>query len=80
MEKLSFNYSLKNIPLPDKRLYQLKLMEKIESALKRMRWKACFFLSKVNQQPETLKTYGFKLRNHPPRITLLKEFEKIYTS
>ena len=76
MEKLSFNYSLKNIPLPDQRLYQLKLMEKIESALKRMRWKAHFFLSKENQQPETLKTYGFKLRNHPPRITLLKEFEK----
>ena len=33
-------------------------------------------MSKENQQPETLKTYGFKLRNHPPRITLLKEFEK----
>ena len=76
MEKLSFDYSLKNIPLPDKRSYQLKLIEKIESVLKRMRWKAHFILSRENQQPETLKTYGFKSRNHPPQISLLDEFEK----
>ena len=76
MEKLSFDYSLKNIPLPDKRSYQLKLIEKIESVLKRMRQKAHFFLSKENQQPATLKTYGFKSCNHPPQITLLDEFEK----
>ena len=49
MEKLSFDYLLKNIPLPDKRSYQLKLVEKIKSVF--------FFLSKENQQPETLKTY-----------------------
>ena len=41
-----------------------------------MRWKPHLFLSKENQQPETLKTYGFKSRNHPPQITLLDEFEK----
>ena len=58
MEKLSFGYSLKNIPLLDKRSYQLKLIEKIESVLKRMHWKAHFFLPKENQQLETLKTYG----------------------
>ena len=55
MEKLSFHYSLQNIPPPDKRSYQLKLIEKIESALKKNRWKVHFFLSKENQQPETLK-------------------------
>ena len=61
MQKLSFDYSLKNIPL---------------SVLKRMRWKAHFFLSKENQQPEILNTYGFKSRNHQPQITLLEEFEE----
>ena len=69
-------YSLKNISLSDKRSYQIKLIEKIESVLKRMRWKAHFFLSKENQQPKNFKTYGFKSRNHPPQITLLEEFEK----
>ena len=76
MEKLSFDYMLKNIPLPDKRSYQLKLIEKIESVLKKVRWTTHFFLSKKNQQPESLKTYGFKSRNHPPQTTLLEEFEK----
>ena len=41
-----------------------------------MRWKAHFFLSKENQQPEILNTYGFKSPNHPPQITLLEEFEE----
>ena len=76
MEKLSFDYSLKNVPLPGKRSYQLKLIQKIESVLKRMRWKAHFFLSNENQQPETFKTYVFKSCNHPPQINLLEEFEK----
>ena len=76
MEKLIFDYMLKNIPLPDKRSYQLKLIEKIERVLKKVRWTTHFFLSKKNQQPESLKTYGFKSRNHPPQTTLLEEFEK----
>ena len=75
MEKLSFDYSLKNIPLLDKRSYELKLIEKNESILKRMPLKA-LFLCKENQQPESLKTYGFKMRSHAPKITLLEEFEK----
>ena len=56
MEKLSFDYSLKNIPLPDKRSYKLKLIEKIESVIKRMLWETHLFLSKEYQQPETVKT------------------------
>ena len=76
MEKKKFDYSLKNIPLPDKRTYQLDLIEKIESVLKRMRWKAHFFLSDNNQQRENFNTYGFKSRKYPPHITLLDEFEK----
>ena len=38
LEKLNFNYSLKNIPIPDNTTYNLKIIEKIESVLKRMRW------------------------------------------
>ena len=36
----SFNYSLKNIPLPSRRSDKLQLIDKIESVVKRMRWKA----------------------------------------
>ena len=34
------------------------------------------YIDRENQQPETLRTHGFKSRNHPPQISLLEEFEK----
>ena len=46
MEKININYSLKNIPTPTKKSYQLMFMEKIESVINRMRWKARFYLKK----------------------------------
>ena len=45
MEKLSYDYSLKNIHTPNKVSYQVKLIEKVESVIKRMRWKAYFYLN-----------------------------------
>ena len=36
MEKVNSNYSLKNIPVPSTSSYQLKLIDKIESVIKRM--------------------------------------------
>lgn len=42
------------------------LIEKIESVLKRILWKAHFFLNQVKKQANNIKTtYGFKLRLHP---------------
>ena len=35
MEKINFNYSLKNIPLPSKSSYQLKRIDKVEGLIKR---------------------------------------------
>ena len=45
MDKTSYDYPLKNIPIPSKTSYNLKLIEKIESVIKRRRWKAYFFLN-----------------------------------
>ena len=42
MEPIDFGYSMKNIPIASKGRYKLKLTEKVESVLKRMRWKAAF--------------------------------------
>ena len=44
MEKINFNYSLKNIPIPSKSSYQLELIDKIESLIIRMRWKAHYLI------------------------------------
>ena len=45
MEKQNFNNSLKNIPILLKSSYQLKLTDRIESAIKHMRLNAHFFMS-----------------------------------
>ena len=76
MEILSFNYSLKNIRIPDNISYQVNLTEKIESVLKRMRWKAHFFLNQSKKQDNIKTTYDFKSRLHPQQHPELEIFEK----
>ena len=79
------NYSGKNIPLPTKNEYLKCLLEKIESVIKRMRWRAHFFLNK-NTESDTSdsdtdnedkdENYGFKSKRTPPIIAELADFEK----
>ena len=73
MEKLNIGYSTKNIHLPSRNDYPQRLIEKTEQ-LRRMRWKAHFFLN-----PDTTsipkETYGFKSTKNPPPIEELKDFE-----
>ena len=74
MDKISFDYSIKNIPFSSSDNYRKRLIQKTEHLIKRMRWKAFFYL-----QPEVTtslkETYGFKSRKVPPNIDELKDFE-----
>ena len=73
MEKLKFEYSTKNLPLPSERSYKLQLIEKIEMVIKRTRWKAIFQdtkKEKSNQQRNGL--CSFKI---PPLVKELTVFE-----
>ncbi len=72
MEKLSFGYSLKNIPIPSDGSYKLKLMEKTEMVIKRMRWKAIFSDS---EQVSTKNSYGLKTFKCPGQVKELLNFE-----
>ena len=47
MERVNFNYSMKNIPIPSKNVYLTNLIFKLESCIKRIQW----------------KTYSFEKRN-----------------
>ena len=76
MGKINYNYSLKNIPTSSITSYQLKLIEKVESVIKRMRWKAHFFLNGDNTEEIRKETLGFKSRRHPPQPNELEMFEK----
>ena len=61
MERINLNYSLKNIPTPNKTVYEMKLIEKVEAVIKRMRWKLFWHLNKTeNEDNEASTTYGFK--------------------
>lgn len=69
-----FEYSTKNIPLASKNTFFQRLIEKTESLIQRMRWKAFFFLN-PDTGGTTKETYGFKSKRSPPHVKELKEFE-----
>ena len=62
MEKKSYDYSLKNIPIPLKTSYDLKLIEKIESVIKLMGWKVYFSLNERKCESDNKNTFGFRSR------------------
>ena len=45
MDRVRFDYSMKNIPIPKPQAYMTKLIEKTEDLIRRMRWKAHFFMN-----------------------------------
>jgi len=73
---MSLGYSLKNIPLPSVKEYKKALLEKVESVIRRMRWKAFFFLGGQSETHDYEDThFGFKSRMCPPQVQELKQFE-----
>ena len=47
-ERINFNYSVKNIPVPSKNQSIYRIIEKTENVIKNMRWKAHFLLKEHN--------------------------------
>ena len=87
-EKLPFagKYSMKNIPIPKNSEYMKKLVGQMEKIVKRMRWRALFFLKEEEEKYKTLaeeiefhgkeEKYGFKSEKKPPSIKEMQDFEK----
>ena len=69
---------MRNIPTPSHQSYQLLLIDKIETVIKRMRWKAYFFME--NKAPTLEKqrkvTDRFKSKHHPNQSKYSEAFEK----
>ena len=59
---------MKNIPIPSKNAYLKNLIFKLESFIKRIRWKA-YFLDKPNKIDDaaTINNFGFKSVLTPPK-------------
>ena len=85
MEQIRFNYSMKNTPIPSRNAYLKKLIEKVESVIKRMKWKAFFFKKNKNQDQDDddeenddkqNHKFGFKSRKCQPQIADMEKFEE----
>ena len=79
LEPTTFDYSTKNIPIPNRKDYIKQLIDKAEQFCKRMRWKAFFHLN-PECKPDHKETYAFKSRRAPPSIPQLTNFEKGLTN
>ena len=75
MEKITLNYLMKNMPIPDKTTYYIKMIEKNESLIKHIKWKAHFFLYKKEPHMDKKEAFGFKIC-YPPGIPKLELLEK----
>ena len=77
MDKFSISHSFKDIPIPPKKEYLIRLLEKTENLIERMRWKAFFYLQPKDptKKMNTKNNYGFKTQNSPPFNRLLQNFE-----
>ena len=75
MDKLNFNYSLKNTPLPNKDIYRKNLTQKVESFIKKIRWKGFFFERHFLDNEEIATNFGFKSVKTPPKNDGLYQFE-----
>ena len=75
MDKKTYNYSTKNIPIPLELNYKLQLVEKIEIFMKRMRWKAIMYKTGCKQN-EYIEKYWLKTLHSPKEIKELSTFEK----
>ena len=74
MNKFNFGYSTNNITLPNEPQYKIKLVEKIEKVIKRMRWKAIFSKEK-DSDTNSKDNFGLKSDKCPPPFKELQPFE-----
>ena len=75
MEKFNLKYSIKNITIPSERSYIMQFIEKVETFIKRIRWKAIYYDNKNKNDNNFQETYGIKSRNSPPQVKELSAFE-----
>ena len=74
LEQVRFGYSTKNIGIPGKQEYLLRLTHSVSHFVNRLRWRVFFFLN-PNEGGEGKETFGFKSLKPAPPIEGLKELE-----
>ena len=75
MEAKNLGCSLKNIPIPTKQHYLKSMIDKVESFVTRLRWKAYFFEKPDQRNSNNSTNFGFKSNVTPPQNEKLTSFE-----
>ena len=73
MERFDIDFSKKKIPLPTKREYKIQLIAKVESVIKRIRWRSLEFFNKLSRSE--IETYGFPSNKYPSTVDELSAFK-----
>jgi hypothetical protein len=74
MQQRTFNYSLKNIPLPPVKNYKKRLIRSVEDDIKRMRWKAICY-NKDREDTNKTNKFGLRSKKCPPPVKDMESFE-----
>ena len=75
MEKVELDYSTKNIPIHNRKEYELSLIQKTRVFLRNLRWKAHFYL-KPRSKSQRKENYGFKSDKNAPPVPEMKIYEE----
>ena len=73
MELVNLGHSIKDIPVPNKKVYLQILINSVEKFIQNLRWKTLFYLKPSTK--EVKNTFGFKSTKTPPAVPELKPFE-----
>ena len=75
MDQVNFNYSLINFPSQNNDTQCKNLIKKVESFIKRIKWKAFFFERQRGYNDETTANFEFKLVKTLPKNDNLIHFK-----
>jgi len=67
LDRVNFGYSMKNIHILGKQQCMKEFLSKMESFVRRLRWKAFFFDNKTVVEQNNHDNYGFKSERCPPQ-------------
>ena len=73
MDPVNFGHSIKDIPVPSKKVYCSRLINSVEKFIQSLRWRVIFFLfPKISSQKEH---FDFKSLKIPDPVDQLEDFE-----
>ena len=75
MEKINFQYSMKNVPIPSNKEFRLEFIQSVNIFMKNLKWRAWHYLNPI-QNAQKKETFQFNSTSPPPNVPELKILEE----